>query len=91
MAQPNKELTEQDIENLRKLYGVINDFHQEVKDRARQDQNNLALRNVYEDILKVTSDKLVRLSGRIQRAEMAVYRKTSAQLKQAATGTAARP
>jgi hypothetical protein len=91
MAQPKKELTEQDIENLHKLYEVIGDFHREIKGRAQQDQDNLPLRNVYEDILKVTSDKLTRLSARIQRAEMAAYRKVSAQLKQAAAGTTTRP
>lgn len=78
----SKALTEEDVQALKKLHETIEDFHNQIKDQAQaaNKAGDLMIRRQFEKYLKVTSQDLGNLYARIQRADMALYRRETKAL-----------
>jgi hypothetical protein len=77
-----KALTAEDVEALKKLHDTIEKFHHQIKQQASaaNSAGDIVIRKQFEKYLKVTSRDLGDLYARIQRADMAIYRKETKAL-----------
>lgn len=77
-----KALTPEDVAALKQLHDTIEEFHKQIKVQAQAANNagDLMIRRQFEKYLKVTSRDLGDLYARIQRADMALYRRETKAL-----------
>ena len=90
MASKKGGLTEKDVAALKSLREVLGDFHVSMKEKASEahKDGNITVRHYFEKFLAQTSKDLSALTARINRAELALYRKETKAMEQVSPGDA---
>lgn len=76
-------LTKEDIEGLKGLYDVLDNFHKDIKAKAEaaNSKETLLVRSYFEKYLAKATADLSAIDARIRRGEMALFRRDTKALR----------